>query len=226
MIDLRKIFHGNIDDLHSKTSEIFGSVLDLIEGGTVSLLEGDQAHANHVISHHALIYDLADGIEDRVYTLLALQQPMAIDLRVLVSTNRIVRELERIAQLAADIAKETHTPCCLAHESMQIIDRMHKSARKKLLIAADAFDRRDPVTARSLSSSGQPMDELYFALKEATLAQSALTRDDVLRTIRAERVGDRFVTIATHTSFIGQGVLYIATGDRRGHEPLEDSLIA
>ena len=110
----------------------------------------------------ALAYDM----EERVYLLLARQQPMAIDLRTLVTIVRVVHELERIGDLMGNVAKAARRlyPRQLDPRLRGLIDRMREQATAQLQVATDAFAERDPVRARALADMDDVMDDLQKEL--------------------------------------------------------------
>src|SRR5919202_1618382 len=80
---------------------------EAIEAATAALLTTDLQAVEEVAASDRTIDDLTHSIEERVYFLLARQQPMAIDLRTLVSDLRVIHEIERIGDLMVKVAKAT-----------------------------------------------------------------------------------------------------------------------
>ena len=92
---------------------------EAIQAGTDALLDFDLRAAQDVIIRDGYIDELTHDVEERVYLLLARQQPMAVDLRALVTTLRVIHELERIGDLMANVAKATRSPMFTAWSAMR-----------------------------------------------------------------------------------------------------------
>src|SRR5258707_1077027 len=91
----------------ARTRTLAALTTEQIAGGTQALLDGDLSAADTVIENDDAVDDLTHSIEDRVFLLLARQQPIASDLRFLVTVMRVGHELERSADLMVNVAKTT-----------------------------------------------------------------------------------------------------------------------
>ncbi|MGI8983310.1 MAG: phosphate signaling complex PhoU family protein, partial [Acidimicrobiales bacterium] len=105
MPETRKVFHEELDQLHTDAVRLAALASEAIQAGTGCLLDLDLAAAKTVIAADKDLDALTHSIEERTYLLLARQQPMAVDLRMLVTTLRIIHELERIGDLMVNVAK-------------------------------------------------------------------------------------------------------------------------
>ena len=128
--EARKTFHESLDELRVDVIRLAALTTEAIAGGTQALLDGDLAAAEHVIENDDEIDDLTHTIEDRTFLLLARQQPIATDLRFLVTVMRVGHELERSADLMVNVAKTTRRlyPHQLDPKFRGIIDRMGAQA--------------------------------------------------------------------------------------------------
>src|SRR2546423_5215317 len=113
--------------------------------------------------------ELTHSIEDRTYLLLARQQPMAVDLRTLVTVLRVIHELERVGDLMVNVAKATRRlyPHALEPKVRGIIDRMREQAGVQVRLAVDTFAARDPGRASALADMDDVMDDLQKELFRA-----------------------------------------------------------
>src|SRR3954452_5592628 len=99
MPETRKVFHEELNQLHGDAVRLAALASESIQAGTASLLDFDLTAAKAVIAGDKVLDDLTHSIEERTSLLLARQQPMAVDLRVLVTTLRIIHELARLGDL-------------------------------------------------------------------------------------------------------------------------------
>ena len=131
-----------------------------------------------VIENDDEIDDLTHSIEDRTFLLLARQQPIATDLRFLVTVMRVGHELERSADLMVNVAKTTRRlyPHQLDPKLRGIIDRMGAQASNQTRVAIDAFADSDPSWAAALADMDDAMDELTKSLFRHILASDSTRR--------------------------------------------------
>src|SRR6476646_4747473 len=101
---MRNAFHEQLDSVFDDLSGIAGRVEDAVRLATSALLTGDAEIAERVISADVEIDRARERVEDKAFSLLSLQQPVAGDLRTIVAALRMVSELERIADHAVSVA--------------------------------------------------------------------------------------------------------------------------
>src|SRR5688572_25807342 len=102
---MRQAFHEQLDSVFSDLAGICRMVETAVGDATQALLQGDAEVAERVISGDAAIDGAREKVEDTCFSLLSLQQPVAGDLRVVVSALRMVSELERMGDLSVHVAK-------------------------------------------------------------------------------------------------------------------------
>ena len=102
---MREAFHEQLDSIFSDLAEICHEVETSVRHATQALLDGDAEVAEQVIAADAKIDVARERVEDTAFSLLSLQQPVAGDLRVVVSALRMVTELERMGDLSVHVAK-------------------------------------------------------------------------------------------------------------------------
>ena len=105
--EARKSFHESLDELRTDVIRLAALTTEAIAAGTQALLDGDLNAAEDAIEADDEIDELTHTIEDRTFLLLARQQPLATDLRFLVTVMRVAHELERSADLMVNVAKTT-----------------------------------------------------------------------------------------------------------------------
>lgn len=225
--EARKSFQDALDELRIDVIRLAALTTEAIGAGTQAFLDADLTAAEQVIENDDDIDDLTHSIEDSCYQLLARQQPMATDLRTVVSVLRIVHELERSADLMVNVAKTTRRiyPHSLDPKLRGIIQRMGEQAGTQTRVALDAFADSDPSAAFALADMDDTMDDLTKSLFRHILAGSGPGADDegnVLLAVQLALVGRHYERIADHAVTIGQRVGFMVTGE---HPPVRDESI-
>ena len=210
----RKVFHDELDQLHADAVRLAALASESIQAGTGALLDFDLASAQEVIEGDKVLDDLAHSIEERTYLCLARQQPMAVDLRMLVTTLRVIHELERIGDLMVNVAKGARRlyPGPLDPRMRGIIDRMREQATAQLQLATDTFADRDPAKASALEDMDDVMDDLEKELYRTVFASVVHDEAEVQRAVQVALLGRYFERIADHAVNIGERVTYMVTG--------------
>jgi phosphate transport system protein len=181
-----------------------------------ALVRGDVAEADDVISHDDDIDDRYMDIEARALSLLALQTPVATDLRMISAIIHINLHLERIGDMAVNIAKIFRSVAELPTNStiVQQIREMDDVVRPMIRVALEAFSHRDLELCLRLPEMDDPVDRLNLGMYEevAALAADPAALDWGLRmnmvARQLERVGD-------HAVDIGEQVGFLLTGEFR-----------
>jgi phosphate transport system protein len=174
------------------------------------LAERDGAAIREVTNGDGPINDLHLEIDERAFTLLALHQPMASDLRAVVAAIKINTDLERVGDLAVNIAEAAER--YLLHPPVKpLIDipRMAEIAQVMLRDALDAFVRRDTKLAQAVLNQDDQLDALKsqvfrelltYMLRDAATIEPAL--DLVLVSRHLERIGDHATNVAEDVIFM------------------------
>jgi phosphate transport system protein len=212
--EARRTFHEQLDELRVDVIRLAALTNEQVAGGTQALLDGDLAAAERVIEADEGIDDLTHSIEDRTYLALALQQPIAKDLRFLVTVMRVAHELERSADLMVNVAKTTRRlyPHQLDPKMRGIIDRMGTQASVQTRVAIDAFADADPSQAAALADMDDAMDELTKSLFRHILAGDGSDEAAVLLAVQMALVGRHYERTADHAVTIAERVRFMVTG--------------
>ena len=193
-----------------------GHLLDTaIDRSMTALKNQDQSLARQVISDDTAINNLRFTVEEECLTLIATQQPMASDLRVIVSAMNLVNDMERMAAHATGIAK---TVLRMGNEPLlkPLIDlpRMADRARDMLKRSLDAFLARDAAAARAIADEDDDIDHLYKAIFDEPLEIMARDPSTIQRGTyllwcahNLERIGDRVTNIAERVIFMTEGTM-------------------
>ena len=193
-----------------------GQLVDAaIEKSMACLKRQDHNLARQVISDDTAINNLRFTVEEECLAVIATQQPMASDLRVIVAAMNLVNDLERMADHATGIAK---TVLRMGHEPLlkPLVDlpRMADAARDMLRRSLDAFLARDTAAAHAIAGEDDQIDHLYKAIFDELLAIMARDPSTIQRGTyllwcahNLERIGDRVTNIAERVIFMTEGTM-------------------
>jgi phosphate transport system protein len=212
----RRSFHEQLDEVKHGVVRLGALATEAIAAGTQALLDADLAAADRVITGDMFLDDLTRSIEERAYQLLARQQPMASDLRMLVTVLRIIHEMERTGDLMQNVAKTTRRlyPAQLPPRVRGLVARMGSQAALQLRVAVEAFASQDAARALALVDMDDVMDELQRELFRTIFAQGTAGDEATLQqAVQTALVGRYYERIADHAVNVGQRVAYMVTGE-------------
>lgn len=212
-------FHDQIDELKVLLLTMSTRAEELVEQAVAALLHHDIGLAEMVIAADKEVNDLEVEIEQRAIALLALQQPMARDLRFIIGTIKVSNDLERIGDHAVNIAQSAQR---LVEQRSTIapdpeIEDMARRARAMLSDALDAFLRSDGSLGRQVCASDDAVDALHNSLFRILLThmmEDARTITPSLELLLVSRNLERVADLATN---IGEDAVYLAEGKQIKH---------
>lgn len=202
-----------LDELRTDVIRLGALTTEAIGAGTQALLDANLTAAERVIANDDAIDDLCHAIDNRCLLLLATQQPIATDLRTVVTILRIDHELERSADLMVNVAKTTRRlyPHELEPKVRGIIDQMGEQAANQTRVAVDAFADADPTQAAALHDMDDAMDELTKSLFRRILSWGS-SEEAIQQAVQIALVGRHYERIADHAVTIAQRVQFMVTG--------------
>jgi len=215
MTQIRKAFHEELEELITEVVRLGALACGAIEAGTQALLDADLSAVERVISADKDELDpLTHSIEQRACLLLARQQPMAVDLRTLVTILRVIHEIERVGDLMVKVAKSTRRlyPTQLDPKVRGIIDRMRDQAREQLQAAVDALAQRDLGKSAALPDMDDVMDDLQRDLFQAIFSTGVTDEGRLQTAVNIALVGRHFERMADHAVNIAERVEFMVTG--------------
>jgi phosphate transport system protein len=210
---MRDIFHDELDDIGKQVMEMTKLVALAMQRATAALLDANVGLADQVMHDDARVDALRDELNDRSFVLLAQQQPVATDLRVLISTIHLSADLERMGDLAlhvAKIARLRYPDTAVPPEARDVIAQMGEVAGSLVSKVADVVDGRDVALAQEIESEDDSMDALRRKLFTIILSPNwahgtGAAIDLALLGRYYERFADHAVAVARHTIFIVTG---------------------
>jgi phosphate transport system protein len=212
-------FQEELDELKRRLLEMGGLAEDRLQLAVKGLVDRDLAVIDWVLGGDADINKLHVEIDDRCVKLLALHQPMAVDLRSIVAAVKINTDLERVGDLAVNITEAGQR--YLQHPPVkELIDipRMATLAQTMLRDALDSFVRRDLELAHSVLTADDRLDALKsqvfrdllaYMLNDPSTIEAAI--DLILISRHLERVGD-------HATNVAEDVIFMVTAKDVRHQ--------
>jgi len=203
-------FQEELDALQARLLEMGGLAEERVRMAVQGLVARDPALIERTATGDEPVNELHLDVDNRCFTLLALHQPMAKDLRTIVASVKINTDLERVGDLAVNIAEAarrytTHAPV----KKLIDIPRMGEIAQGMLRDALDAFVKRDTRLAQHVLDQDDRLDELKtqifrelltYMLENPATVEPAL--DLILISRHLERIGDHATNIAEDVIFM------------------------
>lgn len=212
-------FHDQLSELKRRLLEMSGHAEKLVEMSLTALLERDKALADEVIAGDKALNTLELEVEQLAISLLALQQPMARDLRFIVGTIKVSSDLERVGDHAVNIAESAvrliEGPGGLT-PSPELED-MARRSRSMLSDALDAFIRADGKLGREVCMADDAVDALHnsvFRILLTHMMEDPRTISQSLELLLVSRNLERVADLATN---IGEDAVYLAEGKQIKH---------
>ena len=203
-------FQADLEQLKARLLEMGGLAEERVRTALDGLINRDSDAVARVLDGDRPINQLHIEIDNRCFTLLALHQPMAVDLRAIVSAVKINTDLERVGDLAVNIAEAVvrytrHAPV----KELIDIPRMGTIAQTMLRDALDSYVKRDTALAQSVLDCDDELDALKtqvfrelltYMLQDPSTIEPAL--DLILISRHLERIGNHATNIAEDVIFM------------------------
>jgi phosphate transport system protein len=210
---VRTAFHNQLDALTQTLGQMCGIAGVAMERATQALLQADLPTAEQVITDHAQLVLMRTKVEDDAFVLLALQAPVAGDLRAVVSAMQNVADVERMGALAmhvAKIARRRHPARALPEEVIGYFAEMGRIAVELGDSARAAVLTEDPYRATQIRHEDDAMDELHGHL--FTVLMDREWKHGVAAAVDITLLGRFYERFADHAVEVGRRVAFQVTG--------------
>jgi phosphate transport system protein len=217
---VRDSYHEELDDINACLVGMANSVGSQMGTATTALLDADVALADLVIAGDDQIDATRESIEQRTFTLLARQQPVAGDLRTITTAMRIVADLERMGDLAAHIAKVARMRFpehAIPQEVRPAFLEAGNVAELLISKTATVIARRDVDAARELETDDDAMDRIHRGLFRQLLSED--WPHGIETAIDITLLGRYYERFADHAVSVARRVVYLVTGERYTSSP-------
>ena len=210
---MRTVYHERLTELAGQLGALCGLAGTAMERATRALLQADLASAEQVIRDQDKIAALRTRADESAIALLALQQPVAGELRSIVSWIQVVADVDRMGALAvhvAKVARRRHPDHVLPADVEGCFTEMGRAAVKLANSAQEVLLTRDPDKAARIREQDDEMDELHRQL--FTVLMDREWKHGVPAAVDVALLGRFYERFADHAVEIGRRVVFQATG--------------
>ena len=210
---MRETFEEQIEQVQTDVTRLACIVNEMLAEAVRALVDQDEALAEKVIADDDIADELDLHIEQECMRLLALQQPMAKDLRIIGTALKVISDLERVGDYYVDIAKSAIT---LADEpyfkALIDIPRMAEITISMVRMSAQAFVRQDLDLVRQVIERDDEVDTIWEHLLEELVEYMRSDPDLILQATHLLLVARYLERIADHVVNVAERVSYMETG--------------
>ncbi|WP_019818936.1 phosphate signaling complex protein PhoU [Saccharomonospora saliphila] len=219
---MREAYHVELENLATKLADMSVQVADAMERATRAMLDRDLELAERVISDDTLVDDARADCEEQAYALLALQAPVATDLRVILAAIHAAESLERMGDLALHVAKAArrrHPDPVLPTDVRQYFADMGEAAVRLARQAEQVIRTRDIDAARSIESDDDQVDEIHRHLFSVIMDKE--WEHGVSTAVDITLLGRFYERYADHAVSVARRMVFVVTGRMPGYSATE-----
>jgi phosphate transport system protein len=220
---MRTAYHEQLSALTNRLGEMCGLAGVAMERATQALLQADLVLAEQVISDHEQIAAMSAQAEEQAFVMLALQSPVAGDLRAVVGSIQIVADVDRMGALAlhvAKIARRRHPQHALPEEVNGYFAEMGRLAVELGISAQEVLLTQDPEKAARINEEDDAMDDLHRHLFSVMMDRE--WKHGVTAAVDVTLLSRFYERFADHAVEVARRVIFQVTG----HFPDEEDLHA
>jgi len=219
-------YEEELTNLNKAISEMGGMVEQAITEAAVALLKLDHVQAQNVRAFDKRIDEIQQRINDTAVSIIARRQPMAADLRMVVTAIQVANDLERTGDMAKQLAKRAMQieALGLAPKFYNGVKHMKELVARQLKLAIDAYLSRDVAAAIDVCSRDDEIDAMYNSLFRELLTYMMEDPRNITQcthllfcTKSLERVGDHATNIAEAAYYLVNGRHLSADEQQRNH---------
>jgi phosphate transport system protein len=218
---MRTAYHEQLDALTDQLGDMCGLAGAAMERATQALLQADLVLAEQVITDHEQIAAMSAKAEESAFVLLALQAPVAGDLRAIVSSIQIVADVDRMGALALHVAKRSrrrHPQHALPEEVNGYFAEMGRVAVELGNSAQEVLVTRDPEKAARIREEDDAMDDLHRHL--FTVLMDREWKHGVAAAVDVTLLGRFYERFADHAVEVARRVIFQVTGNHPDEEQI------
>ncbi len=211
---MRKTFDAELLELNEEMTAMAAAAQEAIDVVTESLTTGDEPTAHRAVEIESTMDQMERDIENRCLRLLLRQQPVARDLRTISTAMKMVTDLQRIGDQAANIAEIS---ILLAQgERIRVpedITLMSRRAGVMVKQAIAAYTGRDTETASAVINLDDEVDDLFAKVKRELIGRIASSREDADDAIDLIIIAKYLERVADHAVNIAKWAIFCVTGE-------------
>ncbi|MCR8847153.1 phosphate signaling complex protein PhoU [Rossellomorea sp. SC111] len=212
---IRRNFDNNLKELKDKLFDMADLAKASLKESVVALKTQDIKKAEEIIQKDHIINQYDNEINNLAIILIAKESPVATDLRKIISALRICSEIERIGDMATNIAKSTlHIGNQKLIKPIEEIPRMLSIAEEMLEEALTAFYTEDASMAKKVADRDDEVDELYGQLVKELMTYIPNYPDEISQITQLAFTCRYIERVADHVTNICENVIFLVTGER------------
>ena len=214
---MREAYHVQLEQLADELAGMCSMVGDAMELATRALLEGDLGLAEQVIGDDTKVDEARSSSEEHAYALLALQAPVATDLRTVLAAIHAAESLERMGDLALHVAKAArrrHPQKVLPDQVAPYFSEMGRVAVSLARQAEQVIISKDVAQARALEDADDEMDDLHRHL--FTVIMDREWPHGVAAAVDVTLLGRFYERFADHAVSVAKRMVFVVTGRMPG----------
>ncbi|PKV93346.1 PhoU-like phosphate uptake regulator [Amycolatopsis echigonensis] len=222
---MREAYHVELDQLAENLAAMSVQVADAMERATKALLEVDLGLAEQVISDDAKVDDARAECEEQAYALLALQAPVATDLRTVLAAIHAAESLERMGDLALHVAKAArrrHPDPVLPDSVKPYFSEMGRAAVSLARQVEAIIKTKDVSAAKDLETEDDQVDDLHRHL--FTVLMDREWPHGVASAVDVTLLGRFYERYADHAVSVAKRMIFVVTGRMPGYGTDDEDL--
>ena len=220
---MREAYHVELEQLADHLAAMSVQVADAMERATRALLEADLSLAEQVISDDSKVDDARAQCEEQAYALLALQAPVATDLRTVLAAIHAAESLERMGDLALHVAKAArrrHPEPVLPEAVRPYFAEMGEVAVKLARQVEQVIHSKDVEAAKTIESDDDQVDDIHRHL--FTVIMDREWAYGVAAAVDVTLLGRFYERYADHAVSVAKRMIFVVTGKMPGYGSDED----
>ena len=211
----RTNFKKQLEQLNDQMITMGSMIENAIETAIAALVSQDTERAEEAIAYDMEVDAQERNIEQLCYQLLLMQQPVASDLRLVSATMKMITDMERIGDHAADMSELTILMAGKPYiREISDIEQMAKQTTVMVTNSVDAYVNRDIDLARKVIQMDDEVDDLFNKVKSEIIGEIRTGGDDGEQTTDLLMAAKYFERIGDHATNIAEWVIFSLTGER------------
>ena len=216
---MRSQFEKQLDILHNSLIEMGAMIECVIVKATKALIERDIQLASEVMGMDKTIDDKEKDIESQCLKLLLSQQPVARDLRQISAVLKMITDMERIGDQAADIAELCIDLVKQPYiKKLEHIPQMAKATTKMVTDSIDGYVKKDLKLAQEVIACDDVVDDLFLQIKQDLIALTHKDAKNGEQAFDLMQIAKYYERIGDHATNIAEWVIFSITGSHKDYE--------
>lgn len=211
---ISKRFNTELDSVRNQVLQMGGIIEKQVENGLDALLNADLSLAKKVVENDSLVNDLEMKIDKKSTQILAMRQPAASDLRMMVTIIKMITDLERIGDEAAKLGKNTLELSDDGESARQFIELRHlgEHVKKTLNKALTAYARLDVESALEIIRDDKTIDQEFDSISRLLITRMMEDPREIKNSLRITWCARSLARIGNHTTNICEFIVYLVEG--------------